>query len=93
MQSRGSDFAGTKAVFPVNDFYLDSHTSEALSDPGPETVALSEFGSFFLEWHALSARTGDVTYGVLADNMINTLKTQYPEQVGHLPTCNTPSSL
>ena len=45
-------------------------------------VSLAEFGSFTLEWHALSARTGDPVYGRLADNFISSLAQRYPEQVG-----------
>jgi hypothetical protein len=46
-----------------------------------DTVSLAEFGSFTVEWHALTARTHDVTFGLLADNMINTLNKEYPKQV------------
>ena len=45
-------------------------------------VSLAEFGSFMLEWHALSVRTGDLAYGQLADELVSALAQRYPEQVG-----------
>jgi hypothetical protein len=47
-------------------------------------VSLAEFGSFMLEWHALSARTGNPAYARLADDFIGALARRYPDQVGGL---------
>ncbi|CAL8463954.1 g3489 [Coccomyxa elongata] len=73
---------GIRAVLPVNDVFLNPHSLETMRAKGnkPETVSLAEFGSFTLEWHALSARTGKLEYGVQADSIIYGLNQRYPKQ-------------
>lgn len=69
-------------MLPVNDVFLSPHSMEAMRAKGnmPETVSLAEFGSFTLEWHVLSARTGKQAYKVQADKIINGLNQRYPKQ-------------
>ncbi len=78
--------AGKQAVLPGNDVFLNPHSLETMRAKGnkPDTVSLAEFGSFTLEWHALSARTGKPEYGVQADSIINGLNQRYPKQVNIL---------
>ncbi len=78
--------AGKRAVLPVNDVFLNLHSLETMRAKGnkPETVSLAEIGSFTLEWHALSARTGKPAYGVQADSIINGLNQRYAKQVSSL---------
>ena len=73
-------------MLPVNDVFLNLHSLETMRAKGnkPETVSLAEIGSFTLEWHALSARTGKPAYGVQADSILNGLNQRYPKQVSSL---------
>lgn len=76
-------------MLPVNEVFLNPHSLETIRAKAnmPETVSLAEFGSFTLEWHALSVRTGKPEYGLLADKVLNGLNQRYPKQAssGLLP--------
>ena len=81
--------AGKHTLLPVNEVFLNPHSLETIRAKAnmPETVSLAEFGSFTLEWHALSVRTGKPEYGLLADKVLNGLNQRYPKQAssGLLP--------
>ena len=80
--------AGKQTVLPVNEVFLNPHSLETMRAKAntPETVSLAEFGSFSLEWHALSARTGKPEYGIQADKIIDGLNQRYPKQVKAWPS-------
>ena len=73
---------GKRPLLPSNDLFLQPWSALAVREraKAPDTVSLAEFGSFTLEWHALSARTGNPGYAVLADHFIDNMAQRYPKQ-------------
>ena len=75
--------AGTKHLLPSNDLFLDESGALALKERAKANmdVSLAEFGSFMVEWLALSARTGNPAYAEFAESFVEALDKRYPKQV------------
>lgn len=65
-----------------NDAFLLPGSEEAVKARAstPKTVGLAEFASFMVEWHALSARTGNASYADVADHVVHMLHQRHPKQ-------------
>jgi len=74
----------TPTGIPLGQINLNHSQSSATSWAGSGNSILSELGSVQLEFVHLSTRTGNATYGMAAERIIEYLHDRYPDEVRHM---------
>ena len=70
-------------MLPSNDFFLEPFSAMAVKERAVANidVSLAEFGSFMVEWLALSSRSGKAAYADYAERFVQALDKRFPKQV------------